>query len=411
MSLLMFLKVFGDICVCYCVMGSLPSLFYHEFSLMWPALLGGAGAAIGTFFTEQGRPEARFAGLILPLLSLMLAGSVMDLVLLAPALAYTAVIIIRGELSLEYYSFREVYLRTLKGIGIFAALISFFGYFESMASRDISNFDASAALRFGLIYAVSGVVLLRQLRLGNESKGQSRFLSGAQLGGLAVGTGVMTAAVLALEKLLHKNAASIWSLIIQLIAFVVSIPIKLVIWLADILFPDGTSIPEQNMEATTSTGSTVQAPGPLETVVDTVTQQEPGFPWWLVILILAVLIGMLVFLLSTFRRNGRTAAVSDPATVIEPPAREKKGSRRSNRANVRRLYREFLKSERKRGLKLQTNQTSKDILDSVSARTDRRAAADLRRIYLKARYAEKAGITAEDVKAARAALAKAKEKS
>lgn len=409
MSLWMFLKIFGDICVVYSVLGGFPTLFYHEFSLLWPAILCGMGAALATFLTEQGKGEHRFWGMVLPLLSLVLVSGFMDVLILLPALGYTLVIIMRGDLSLDYYSFREVYVRTLTGLGIFTVLVTFFGVFESMASAKVHVFDHETTIRFALLYAAAGVVLLRQLRMGSEGRSSSRILSGVQLGTLVLGIGGVTMAILALERALQKSAWSIIELLIQGIGFVFSLVLKFFVWLGDVLFPEGSRAPEQIVETTGAANATAAVVPPEETVPGQTAAGEAGFPWWLALLFVVVMVIVLIYMLRTFHRNSPHAATRETVAKTAAPERKKKENRRSNRGNVRRAYREFLKSERKKGLKLRTNQTSADILEAAAPKTDAEAAARLREVYLRARYDEKAVITADDVQTAKDALRKTRE--
>ena len=82
----------------------------------------------------------------------------------------------------------------------------------------------------------------------------------------------------------------------------------------------------------------------------------------------------------------------------------RRDSRRSNRGKVRHYYREFLKMENRRGLKLQKHYTTEDILLRISGDTDREGAAELREFYLLARYDERNDITPEQAEAAKLAL-------
>ncbi|MBR5868040.1 MAG: DUF4129 domain-containing protein, partial [Clostridia bacterium] len=106
----------------------------------------------------------------------------------------------------------------------------------------------------------------------------------------------------------------------------------------------------------------------------------------------------------TLGKGSRSAArEEEPETVVAPGMR-KREQRRSNRGKVRKLYREYLKMVRRKGQKLETYQTTADILEKHPQNTDTEAAARLRQVYLKARYDTGKAVTDEDVEQAKAAM-------
>ena len=93
-----------------------------------------------------------------------------------------------------------------------------------------------------------------------------------------------------------------------------------------------------------------------------------------------------------------------------PPERPMYKVRQSDRERLRRQYRAFLKAAEKQGLRRHAGQTSADILASVPAGIDRIAAAELRTLYLAARYDEARDVTPEQVRAAKLARRKSSSK-
>ena len=83
-----------------------------------------------------------------------------------------------------------------------------------------------------------------------------------------------------------------------------------------------------------------------------------------------------------------------------------KRDRSTNRSRIRKVYRDFLKAQRKQGMKLRSYHTSADVQQNLAQTTDAAAAAQLRKIYLSARYDEGGEITANQLATAKAAYKK-----
>lgn len=403
MSTWIFLKVFGDLCIYFSVIGAFPSLFTHEFTFFWPVLLCAAGAGMATLLFDYEKPKLRFLTLILPLSSFILTGSLIELLMLVLPLVYTTVVIVRGRLSLEYYSFRQTYLRSFIPWGLFFVVIYLFQYFEEVFNPDQTLLDCGITFRFGLLYAFTGVLLLRQLRIGLDDRAQQRMNRRQMISTLCCsGAGLL--GIVALERLLHDSATSILKLVYGFIGLVLSLPYKLLLMLIEsesdrIVDFTETVHPSQSPEPTVTVP--METP-PVEHVTQTVT--ESGFPWWLVVLILIALLVGMFFLLRTFRRRGISVGSEETVDRIAPLKREKQPSRQSNRGKVRHIYRQFLKEEQKKGMRRKISHTSADVLRSISPTTDPQAAADLREVYLRARYDVHSDITPQQVDAAKNAL-------
>lgn len=405
----MFWKVLGDICLYFSVLGAFPQIFVTDMTLLWPALLCAAGTWIAGVISDRGLNGIRFAGVILGAASLILADSTIEYVMLIPAIVYSTVLIVRDETALEYYSFREYFRRALTAWAIFLLLIWVGGTFEEMTRPGIEHaLNYTTVLAYGALFAVSGVVLQRQLRMG-EGHAQSRRLTGTQSAVVAVILAVVLLGVLVLEYYLHDQATSVLNLLGKILRWVFSAPIVLIAWIIGLLMEGPLREAKQAME-TVGTEPTVTVTGTMPTgtggeyVQPTV---EVGYPWWFVVLILALMTVMLVYMVAVHRRRVKTPASRETTGRAETEAPPAKESRRSNRAKVRRCYREFLRQERRRGLVLRRDHTSEDILKQASG--NQKAAAQLREIYIQARYNKKAAVTAEQVKVAKEALRKTKE--
>lgn len=410
MMLWMFLKVFADACLCFSIAGAFPGMFPPHFSFFWPALLCGIGAAIAAMLTEQGRYELRNWAIALPLASLLLVSSFTDLLVLLPALSYTVLVIYRGDYSLEYYSFRDQYKRAVLFWSLFFMTICGLSYVESLGNVKHVSLSWDVPLMYAIFYVLCGIILLRQLRLGHSGSGT---MSGRQLAMVSVGTGGAVFGIVMLERWLQENGGSILQLIWDCILMLFGLPFVL---LGQIfggivaVMPDDVAEKIENPTGESSQAVVVQPPMPTEEVVEEAVEQaeKSGYPWWLAIILVAVLLVVLLLMMKALRRHSQSNRSDITVSEITAPEREKAEPRRSNRAKVRRYYREFLRSERRKGMKLSTSLTSADILGKIAKDTDLDGASQLRSIYLKARYDETCDVTPEQVKAAKAALKKSR---
>lgn len=402
MSMWMFLKIAGDGFLYFSVICAFPFLFNCGFSCFWPPVLCGAGVGMAALLDRMGRRELRVLGLVLPLCSLILTGSKADILILTPLLLYTAAVILRGEFSLEYYSFRQIFLTCIKVWAIFFLVILTAHNFETeVQSRDII-LDSAAAFRYGLLWALCGVLLQRQLRLGDDRPQRTPGQSVA----LAVGSGAVLAGFVALERLLMSYATSIDQILGQTMKWLVSLPIGIIGAIIEaIMRADPELIEWFEEDVTEATAETIQSGNiPMATPVEPQVQTpaEETFPWWLVIVILVVMSVILIYMMRVLRSSKPRKERENTIEKVEPAKRSKRESSRSNRTRVRRAYRAYLKAQRKKGLQLRTDQTSLDILNMTSQ--NREPAARLREVYLAARYDETRPVTAEQVRSAQETL-------
>lgn len=403
MSTWVFLKMFGDACLYFSAVSALKALFPHTFSFYLPALLCGLGPATAAFVTRRWNEERRYWCIALPLLSLLLVGSVMDVLILIPILAYAIAVIIRCDFYLEYYDFRESFLRTLRVWCIAFCVIAVFHGLETQAEPDKAVLETTGALYYGLLFMLSGVILSRMLRLGHT--GGKRWTKGQAAVAVGLGGGVL-AAMIVLEKLLQNMASSLGDVLLSFLMLLLGLPGQLlnkflnwVISLVDKGYLEYAQAKQQEIREISS-GSVL----PTEAAGEKAAETANAFPWWLAVLILAALAVLLVWMLKQLRAGAVVSRGEGSVEKLEQPQRKSRTSRRTNRAKVRHYYRQFLRLEKKKGAALRSNQTSEDILSSVSPEADTASAAQLREIYLAARYDESRDISREQAEYAGAAL-------
>lgn len=395
------LRALGDLCLYFAVVGAFPLFFTHDFMLLCPALLGAAGTGLGAWLDRRKAGPLKYAALLLPLASLLLADEPMEYLILLPALLYVGALLRQGAYDLEYFGFREQYLNVVRLLCIFAGIVFALGYFEGMFGSAWETYDFSAVLLYGLIYGLTGVFLLRQTRLGPDSRPRDRLANNIQL--IVVVAVILCLALLAVA--LEESARDLISWVLYVIMAVAGIiPMiiqELIFWF---LKEDGGAYLETITPETTEPAETVL---PTYTTYSGAPQTPPaeaGFPWWFAVLVLAALCGVFFLLMRSLCRDGGQAASAGEYAEAETPEEKGREPRRSNRSKVRKLYRNYLKWARRKGQRLETHQTTADILEKHPENTNAEAAARLRQIYLKARYDLIRPVTDREVEQAKAAL-------
>lgn len=402
MSIGILLKIFSDCCVCFAILGAFPSVIQYSYPLLWPALLCGVAAGLASFLSEKGKPVLSRLCVVIPFVSLLTVGGWLEVIILLPVLAYTVAVIFRGRLQLEYYTFRQYFLRSLLLLGALFLALSAFSFLENFAGEGESVIRAEVTLRYGIVHLLCGVILQRQLRLGMGRRGQGGV---GQIAVMLGGTGVVIAGFLVAEPLLRRGATVVFKTVIGTIFGVIMAGLELFTSLLDQL-----EIEAMNEQVEQARGDDhLVSMGQLgEQVQQVVQNEEAGRSLWWVVLVAAVLIIAMVLMFLTFRKKSGETHSEETVNVVTLPEKGKNQPRRSNRAKVRQLYREFLRQEKKRGLLLKQDYTSEDILRRVSADTDEQAAAALRELYIQARYNDHHEISRAQVEAAKSALKKSR---
>jgi len=405
MSFHVFLKVFGEVCLYFGCVGALPALFPHDLFPLLPAAVCAIPAAIAAFLSDHGRTPPRLLLSLLLLPCLLFGHSLMEWLILLPPVIYAASLIMRDEWTLEYFHFREQFRKTLT-IMIITLILVHFGVLIESRSHRTHVLDSIALLQHLIIYGFCGIVLQLQLRLGTDQK-RSRYLNSLQLLLVTVCTGALVLAIVAAERFLSSRGISPGQLIgygLQIFFGVfLSVFQRLFTIVAEMIKTAKRLRLEDNASSDVDP-VTVMPMEQMQQLLPDAPQEAAPFPWWLAILVLILLTGILILLSRVLR--GRKPEVHHSETVrqLSPRVRQNQPSRRGNRSRLRKVYREFLKSEKRRGHRLQPWHTSLDILDDVQPGGDPEAAARLRNLYLSARYDPGSTVTAQQVQEAKDAL-------
>ena len=397
MSVAILLKVFSDCCICFAILGSGPISF--EIPLLFPAMLCGLSAGIAAFFDGKYLTTLRKLCAILPLGCLLFADSLPQGVVLAVPACYTAFVILRGKLELEYYEYRRYFLRSLALVGGVYAAMQVWIFLSQIANETIEILQPNVILRYGLVHLVCGIVLQRQLRLGYSSQGNRRQI--VMMIGSAI---VMIFCFVLAEPLLRKGAGAMLLSVVSLLVAPLALLVELIAWLLSLATKSDSDkdtyeefiayIESIGLGAGQGSGQAPPDPGP--------GGLDPRV-FWVILAVVFLVIAALV-LIRSFRKLNLTGESDEViARVVDVP-KKKRAVTFSNRGKVRQLYREFLKAERNLGMKRMPNYTSQDVLEKIHTSTNRPSADDLRQVYLSARYDERNNISREQVEQAKRAL-------
>lgn len=405
MCLNMFLRVFADTLAIFGLLGCCPILLPYSYSLPLAAMLLGVCAFFSCFLDLRNKKVPSRVCAILPLLTLLLARSLWEMLILAVPILYTCIVILLNRLYPEYYSYRTFFKRSL-GIllGVWFA-ISLTVYLEDPSKTAEQVIDTGHIIRYIILYFICGVVLQRQLRMGTERR--SRGDTG-QITAMLGSVGAVSLSFVISEPFLREGSFAVLRNLLILIFIPFQYVLEVLSFLVDKLkkmYSSEQYIKERgegNPDPLTSLNHHLQNVEKREDREVTVYEPEHS-PWVMLIAIVAVII---VVLLMVFAFRQLRKRRKNPLTVTRSgeAEKEKSLSRTSNRGKVRQLYREYLHREGKRGVKITKQHTTEDILRRLSDGTDPDAAAELRNIYIRARYDEANDISRSEVNTAKDAM-------
>lgn len=402
-----FLKVFSDICLCYSVLAGFPKMFYAEYSYLLVAALGAFGAAVSAGCVQRGNYGARFLGCVFPLAILFLSSDTVSLLTLLPAVVYPVLVIIRGVNSLEYYSYRTAFSRTIiVWCCIFGALWLATSI-DGMALEGHGTFSFEGSLLYGVAFLVSGVILQRMLRIGEDGSEEAKRLNDLQTGILVTVTGGSLLGMMYVNARYPEAVDAAVYFFGKVLQFIFATPIMIITRIFDLIVKLEEDFKEEVKDIYSNTS---EEPNRLQTAVgqavaeyESQPQQEESYPWVAAILIVAAVIGLLAVCMIVLRRR-RVAQARQEEMADVAQEKVSRGNPRTNRAKVRRYYREYLRLVKRRGFRLRISHTSQDVLPGAPGE----GAQELRRIYLAARYDLTREVTDSQVRKAKAALQRAK---
>lgn len=379
MSFLMAVKVLSDLCLYFGIVGGAAPWFGGtELFLLWPALLCAGGVWLAG--CGQRWPLLRLVGLLPPLASLLLAGSPLDYILLAPALLYTALLILTGRLDLDQNQYRSFFTHSTVAAGLL-----------SLAVISYPLSDWQTLLLFIALYLLLGVYLLRQLRLEQRSGWSTKGLNLLSLlGTLAMG-GVLCAAL----WLLLQLAGPVWDVVSAVLVQLLSV----IVYAVAFLFSAPPSLKGREPEKVDASGGDDL----LKQLEELRGETNPTTDLVLTVIAiaLAVLIVALVIwrmLKTTRRHSAHSRRVYSER--IDVPRETGPALFRSDRDKVRRSYRKFMLLLLDR-TQLKASYTSMEINNSAAFLQNEAPADRLRQLYLAARYDQETEVTGQQAREAK----------
>jgi hypothetical protein len=400
MSVLMILKIFSDCCICFALLASGPMEFYLP--LLIPALICGIAAGIGSFCSQKDWTFPRIVSAFLPFACLFLAESTAETAIFAIPAAYTAFVILRNQLDLEYYGYRRFFISSLFVLGGAYTLLNVWIFLTQITNDVAPILSPGEILRYGLVHLLCGIVLQRQLRLGvgYKAEGNRRQLVVLLSTGGAIAVGFVAA-----EPLLRKGVG----VLLQTIVTVLMTPFVLLFELFAKFLEAIKDLGGEEKSWENFQDHMQEVLGPQEGLLfgpqplpPTQEELDPATIW--AVLIGIVLVVLAVILVRSFLKNRGDSDSKQTVSRLTPPPKKKKAPPLSNRNRVRQLYRDFLRTENGKGLKLKCSDTSTDVQHRLHPNTNAESAEDLRQIYLQARYDDRANITRSQVEQAKQAL-------
>ncbi len=400
MSVLMILKIFSDCCICFALLASGPVEF--SVPLLVPALICGLSAGIGSFCSQKDWAFPRIVCAFFPFVCLALENDTAQRLILAIPAGYTALVILRNRLDLEYYGYRRFFIQSLAVLGGAYTVLNVWIFLTQITNDAAPILNPGAILRYGLVHLLCGIVLQRQLRLGvgYNDEGNRRQLTALLTTGGAIAVGFVTA-----EPLLRKGAGvalkAIVTVLIAPFLLLYELFTKFLLFLEELGDgkKDWAEFQDHMADVMAPEDGLLFGPGPAPTQP---TELNPATIWAVLIGIVLLILG--IILLRSFLKNRADADITEKVTRVTPPPKKKKTPPLSNRNRVRQLYRDFLRTENDRGLKLKCSNTSADVQRRLHPGTNAESAADLRQIYLQARYDDRVNISRSQVEQAKQAL-------
>lgn len=399
----MFLRIFSDCCIFFALLGCCPSLLPYSYPLLAAALIYGASAALASFLYDKGKKMLSRVCVILPFLSLLLAGNAHEMLILAMPMLYTAFVIFQGQMYLEYFSYRKFFIRSLIILGAIWAAMSIGVYIEDPKGIYEKVIFTEVILQYTLVHFLCGIVLQRQLRLGAQTRAKGEA---GQLLGMAGSVGVMAAGFFLTESVVRNGVLDF----VRSIVSVLTMPFQVLLGFLVYLMENVKQMKNSKEYQEAWENSEYEYVGGYTDYQEMMSElleeaPEQGHSPW--IMVLAALAAVVVLALMVIAFVKILSPRSGPMIVSEVRGGDKKKSkvsRLSNRGKVRYAYREFLHYERQNGFLLKPHYTTADILRKVATPANETPATQLREVYLRARYDEEREVTREQVDAARDAL-------
>ena len=287
-----------------------------------------------------------------------------------------------GRFDVEYWRFRRTFIKLLSISAFITALNIIVFIAVEPAAKAMMDIEGNAAFTF--ICALIGVFVLSELRKGDADAKWKAMNAGR----ITAIVGIVSAALIVLYLIL---------------AFAFSKITPIVGRIAQRIQPnyakyESTHLPYSQASANpTGQGEVKDQLEDREIMIPAPDEEDEVFPWWIIAVSSTLLAALLLYLVIRHRKR-----------KLLNPDQMKKGDQ-DNEANesdevtrIRAAYRKYIAFVKEKGGELTKGSTSEDILESseVLSESTKPLEQELRDIYIKARYANSADVTKEDVERA-----------
>ena len=301
-------------------------------------------------------------------------------VLLGIVCIYYVVYMTVGRFAPEYWRFRRKFVLMVSVAGFLSALNVILYLVVEEATR--ARIDLPGIIGFTIACAVSGMIVLSELRKGNPDT-KWRAMNAGRL------------------VLMFAASAAVLALLYLVLSFVFSL-------ITPTLGPKAPKLMTERirLEAVNAAPTYSAAPGGQMVEDETMKEDKPvelpekeeeqEFPWVMVCIIAVAVVAGTAAAVIIIRKHRKKA--QEPQVVRTPEEQ----AQLDKVEKIRSVYRQYIAFVRREGADLSIGSTSEDILES--SRELRVEAADLsedesrlRDIYIRARYGNTESVTEEDV--------------
>lgn len=386
MNLLAALKIFCDLTL----PASAASVVIPWFSLIpgnyLPAMLCCAAGILLAALLQK-RAALRFAGAVPCLCALSFCDSRVDAVVVIPMIVYCLWIIAQEAFTVSYDEYRDFF----KNGAVFHGACFLFASV---------NIDWGKMMPYAVLYFVVAVFLLRNLRLGAAGSKRNMALNFVAFAGAVTLGLVLCVVVYTILRLLLYPAAAIYFGVMdgflevsrEALYFIGEILTYLVTYIVMLLYQ------RRNGEIEVDGGGNGEVPPAPSIEPNETVNTVAG-----TILILIAAGAVIFFARKAAKMMKKRIAAGRRVTMERLDAIGGRHGAKvtGNRAKVRAVYRKFMGLVVERGEEIRIDHTSEDVMHLGSLVADGRACAELREVYLSARYDTTREVTGEQVKEAK----------
>lgn len=344
---------------------------------------------------------------LMPALSFLAVQSFAEAVITAVILAFFFVLTLAGANRIHYEEYKYWFA--------FPAVPVIIVFFVCLGKWPIRPMAAVCA---GL-YLFLGILVLRRKRMGAGAGLKLRAANMAELAGIVV------FAVLAslLLYLILSHSGRVLEVLLLPFGFLFNAMISLTKWLINLFMPLFMKMvpPPEETVSPTQDGGIVSETLPTDPREELIYSGAEALIRVMAVILALAFLAYILYRLYKMIRSSRMEGSGDAAAVEEgreeaPRSRRhgikrKKFGKTSNNEKIRTIYKDYLFYVRSRGVRIDRQTTSEDVLDAADRMTASGEAERLRELYIRARYHNSEEMSDEEVEEAKKLLAFIRERT